>query len=87
LNAFDERDAAFFFGREAATTAVLARLSRKLDGSGLLVISGVSGAGKSSAAAGRDTATVAWRGARGRTGVGGLAVPGVHPRSMPRWTN
>src|SRR6476659_4939759 len=48
LNAFDERDAAFFFGREAATTAVLARLSRKLDGSGLLVISGVSGAGKSS---------------------------------------
>ena len=48
LNAFDERDAAFFFGREAATTAVLARLSRKLDGPGLLVISGVSGAGKSS---------------------------------------
>jgi WD40 repeat protein/tRNA A-37 threonylcarbamoyl transferase component Bud32 len=48
LNAFDERDAAFFFGREAATAAVLERLSRKLDGSGLLVISGVSGAGKSS---------------------------------------
>jgi WD40 repeat protein len=48
LNAFDERDAAFFFGREAATTAVLDRMSHRLDGSGLLVVSGVSGAGKSS---------------------------------------
>ena len=48
LNAFDERDAAFFFGREAATTALLERMSRQVDGSGLLVVSGVSGAGKSS---------------------------------------
>ena len=48
LNAFDERDAAFFFGREAATTAFLDRMSQQLDGSGLLVVSGVSGAGKSS---------------------------------------
>ena len=48
LNAFDERDAAFFFGRDAATTAVLDRMSQRLDGSGLLVVSGVSGAGKSS---------------------------------------
>jgi WD40 repeat protein len=48
LNTFEERDAAFFFGREAAATQVLARMSRQIDGSGLLVISGVSGAGKSS---------------------------------------
>ena len=48
LNAFEERDAPFFFGREAAATQVLARMSRQIDGSGLLVVSGVSGAGKSS---------------------------------------
>ncbi len=48
LSAFEERDAAFFFGREAAATQVLERLSRQLDGTGLLVVSGVSGAGKSS---------------------------------------
>ena len=48
LAAFEERDAAFFFGREAAATQVLARMSRQLDGAGLLVVSGVSGAGKSS---------------------------------------
>ncbi len=48
LGAFDERDAAFFFGREAAATQVLERMSRQLDDSGSLVVSGVSGAGKSS---------------------------------------
>ncbi len=48
LSAFEEHDAAFFFGREAAATQVLARMSRQLDGAGLLVVSGVSGAGKSS---------------------------------------
>jgi WD40 repeat protein len=48
LNTFDERDAPFFFGREAAATQVLARMSRQVDGAGLLVVSGVSGAGKSS---------------------------------------
>ena len=48
LSAFEERDAAFFFGREAAATQVLERMSRQLDGAGLLVVSGVSGAGKSS---------------------------------------
>ena len=48
LAAFEERDAAFFFGREAAATQVLARMSRQLYGAGLLVVSGVSGAGKSS---------------------------------------
>jgi WD40 repeat protein/transcriptional regulator with XRE-family HTH domain len=48
LAAFEEQDAAFFFGREAATAQVLERMSRRLEGAGLLVVSGVSGAGKSS---------------------------------------
>jgi WD40 repeat protein len=48
LGAFEEQDAAFFFGREAATTQLLGRMSRHLHGAGLLVVSGVSGAGKSS---------------------------------------
>ena len=48
LSAFEEQDAAFFFGREAAATQVLERMSRHVDGPGLLVVSGVSGAGKSS---------------------------------------
>ena len=48
LGAFEERDAAFFFGREAAATDVLERMARCAAGSGLLVVSGVSGAGKSS---------------------------------------
>ena len=48
LAVFEEQDAALFFGREAATTQVLERMSRVLAGAGLLVVSGVSGAGKSS---------------------------------------
>ena len=48
LGAFEERDAPFFFGREAVATDVLERMSRCVDGPGLLVVSGVSGAGKSS---------------------------------------
>lgn len=48
LAAFDERDAPFFFGRESATQDVLERMSECLQGQSLLVVSGVSGAGKSS---------------------------------------
>ena len=48
LSAFEEQDAAFFFGREEAATQLLDRMSRLLEGPGLLVVSGVSGAGKSS---------------------------------------
>jgi transcriptional regulator with XRE-family HTH domain len=48
LAAFGERDAGWFFGREAATTQLLERMSRLLAGVGLLVVSGASGAGKSS---------------------------------------
>jgi hypothetical protein len=43
LSAFEERDAAFFFGREAAATQVLQRMSRQLAGTGLLVVSGCRG--------------------------------------------
>ena len=48
LKAFEERDAALFFGRDTATAQVLGRMSRLVAGAGLLVVSGVSGAGKSS---------------------------------------
>jgi WD40 repeat protein len=48
LGAFEEQDAAFFFGRDTAITELLARMARHLQGPGLLVVSGVSGAGKSS---------------------------------------
>ena len=48
LAAFGEQDAGWFFGREAATGQVLGRMSRLLDGPGVLVVSGASGAGKSS---------------------------------------
>jgi len=48
LRAFEEQDAKLFFGREAATAVVLERMSQRLVGPGLLVVSGMSGAGKSS---------------------------------------
>ena len=48
LSVFGEQDAGLFFGREAATTEVVDRMSRLLAGVGLLVVSGASGAGKSS---------------------------------------
>ena len=48
LGAFEERDAGFFFGREDAVAQVLERMSRLLARGGLLVVSGASGAGKSS---------------------------------------
>jgi len=48
LAMFEERDAGWFFGREAAAIALLDRMSRLLESAGLLVVSGASGAGKSS---------------------------------------
>jgi len=48
LRAFEEQDAELFFGREAATAEVLERMSQHVAGAGLLMMSGVSGAGKSS---------------------------------------
>src|SRR5215471_9985468 len=48
LAAFGERDAGWFFGREAAAAVLLDRMSRLLAGAGLLVVSGASDLGKSS---------------------------------------
>ena len=48
LAAFGPKDAPYFFGREDAVAAVLARMSRFANGPGLLMVSGASGAGKSS---------------------------------------
>ena len=48
LSAFEEQDAGLFFGRDGAAAEVLERMSRLLAGVGLMVVSGVSGAGKSS---------------------------------------
>jgi WD40 repeat protein/transcriptional regulator with XRE-family HTH domain len=48
LAVFEEQDAGWFFGRESAAIALLERMSRLLAGVGLLVVSGASGAGKSS---------------------------------------
>ena len=47
LNAFDERDAAFFFGRESTIDALLERIAA-LSTPAILMVSGVSGSGKSS---------------------------------------
>ena len=79
LAAFGEQDAGLFFGREAATAQVLERMSQRLAGAGLLVVSGVSGAGKSSLlrAGVLPRLRAAWAG--GRAGGGVLAVCGVHP--------
>jgi WD40 repeat protein len=48
LSAFESDDAELFFGRDEAAGQVLGRLSRCAGGPGLVVVSGVSGAGKSS---------------------------------------
>jgi len=48
LSAFAEQDGPLFYGRDRAAAQLLERMSRCLDGTGLLVVSGVSGAGKSS---------------------------------------
>jgi energy-coupling factor transporter ATP-binding protein EcfA2 len=48
LSAFEEQDAALFFGREAATDRLLELVSQHVRDGGLLMVSGVSGAGKSS---------------------------------------
>ena len=48
LAAFGEQDAGFFFGRKEAAAQVAGRMSQRLNRPGLLMVSGVSGAGKSS---------------------------------------
>ncbi|MFG1825881.1 AAA family ATPase, partial [Microbispora bryophytorum] len=48
LVAFSEADAEVFYGREPATAQLVTALSRRLTDPGLLVVTGASGAGKSS---------------------------------------
>ena len=48
LRSFSEQDVAFFFGREKAAEEVLQQMSRLVDRPGMLMLSGVSGVGKSS---------------------------------------
>jgi WD40 repeat protein len=48
LSAFEASDVALFFGRDAAIAQVMDRMARCMDTAGVLVVSGVSGAGKSS---------------------------------------
>jgi WD40 repeat protein/DNA-binding SARP family transcriptional activator len=48
LSGFGEDDAALFFGRDKAAADVLGLMSQCLEGAGLVVVSGASGAGKSS---------------------------------------
>ncbi|MEU5988670.1 hypothetical protein ABZ806_06810 [Spirillospora sp. NPDC047418] len=48
LVAFGETDAGIFYGREEDTARVVARLARRLTGPGMMVVTGASGAGKSS---------------------------------------
>lgn len=48
MAAFEEADAGWFFGRERLTTFLVGRLADQYDDAGLLVVTGASGAGKSS---------------------------------------
>ena len=45
---FQERDARFFYGRDDLVTQLVQRLVARLDGTGMLLVAGESGAGKSS---------------------------------------
>ena len=75
LAAFGETDAPFYFGREEAAGQVLERMSHLAGGRGLLVVSGVSGAGKSSLL--RAGVLPRLRGAGlGGTGLGGTGRTG-----------
>ena len=69
LAAFEERDAAFFFGREAAAAQVLDRMSRQLGGRG--TAGGVGGVG------GGQVVAAAGGGAAADPGGGLAAAPGA----------
>jgi hypothetical protein len=68
LSAFEARDAAFFFGRDPAGDELLDLISQRMDSDGLVVVSGISGVGKSSLV--RAGVLPRW------TGEGLRAVPG-----------
>ena len=79
LAVFEEQDAGWFFGREAAAAAVLDRMSRLLARRG--AAGGVRGVGRGEVvvAAGRGAAADPGRWAGRRAGSGVVAVRGVHP--------
>jgi transcriptional regulator with XRE-family HTH domain len=79
LRVFEEQDAELFFGREAATAEVLERMSQHLAGLGLLVVSGVSGAGKSSLLRAGVLPRVRACGLAAAPGAASWPCPGVHP--------
>jgi WD40 repeat protein len=68
LSAFEAQDAAFFFGRDPAGDELLDLISQRMDSDGLVVVSGISGVGKSSLV--RAGVLPRW------TGEGLRAVPG-----------
>ena len=79
LAVFGEQDAGWFFGREAAAIALLDRMSRLLAGVGLLVVSGASGAGKSSLLRAGVLPRIRADGLAAAPGAACVAVCGVHP--------
>ena len=83
LRAFGERDAGLFFGRESAVADVLAALSRCLAGTGLLVVSGVSGAGKSSLMAAGVVPRLRGAGLAGAPEAAGWPCVLVSPTAAP----
>ncbi|MCC2279368.1 helix-turn-helix domain-containing protein [Streptomyces sp. ET3-23] len=88
LSAFGPQDARWFFGREQATAALVAQLTKRLDGSGPLMVVAPSGAGKSSLLrAGLIPALT--RGVLPAPGAAGhwqplLLTPGEHPAATLR---
>ncbi len=83
LRAFGERDAALFFGRESAVAEVLEALSRCVSDTGLLVVSGVSGAGKSSLMAAGVVPRLRGAGLAGAPGAASWPCVLVSPTAAP----
>jgi hypothetical protein len=83
LDAFGEADAGLFFGRDTEIHDVLGRLADCADGPGLLVLSGVSGAGKTSLLQAGVLPLLRERGLPGlleaATWPRVVLVPGAHP--------
>ena len=73
LRYFDTSDAALFFGREALTSELLARVSKEP----FLAIVGASGSGKSSVA--RAGLIPAWQGENEGRGIVHVITPTAHP--------
>ena len=78
LRAFEEQDAALFFGRDAATAQVLERMSQLWRARACWWCRGCRARG-SRRCCGRGCCHGSGRGAGGRAGVSVLAAPGVHP--------